>query len=108
MAGGGRESIPSTAAKKGEELMAEEKSTRRIQLVRSIILNGEHADEGEVHEVHRALAHHLIGEGSAVPDGDDESDPGKATAVNRMQEARNRDPRTDRASGAKPPTVKKE
>jgi len=87
--------------------MADEKSTRRIQLTRSIILGGEHAEEGEVHEVHASLAHHLIGEGSAVPEEDDETDPGKATAVNRMQQASNSDPKTRRVAGAKP-AVKQE
>jgi hypothetical protein len=41
------------------------KTHRRVKLVRSIVLSGEHAEAGSVHDVPVALAQRLVGEGSA-------------------------------------------
>jgi hypothetical protein len=85
----------------------ERRGTRRIRLLRSILLGQEHAEEDSVHEVSRALAHRLIGEGSAVAeDGGEPGDPGSATTVNRMEHATNREPEPRRISGP-PAKVKK-
>jgi hypothetical protein len=78
----------------------ERRGTRRIRLLRSILLGAEHAEEGSVHEVSRALAHRLIGEESAVAeDGGEPGDPNRATTVNRMEHATNREPEPRRISG---------
>lgn len=82
--------------------MAGPKSTRTVRLTRSIILAGEHADEGSEHEVARALAHRLVGEGSAAFTDDEES----PTSVNRMESPTSRDPESKQISGA-PAKVKK-
>jgi hypothetical protein len=42
-------------------------NTKRIRLTRSILLGGEHAQEGSVHEVAKQTADDLIVAGSAVP-----------------------------------------
>jgi hypothetical protein len=39
----------------------------RIRLTRSIFLDGEHAEEGSIHEIAKPLARDLILQGSAVP-----------------------------------------
>jgi hypothetical protein len=81
----------------------ERRGTRRVRLLRSILLGSEHAEEDSVHEVSRALAHRLIGEGSAVAEGEPEpGDPGNATTVNRMEHPTNRDPAPRRISGPAP------
>jgi hypothetical protein len=83
-------------------------NTKRVRLTRSIILGGEHHEEGSVHEVSRALAHHLIGEGSAVHHLEEGEEPETgATTVNRMEHPGHNDPQPRRVSGPKP-TVKKE
>ena len=41
------------------------KTHKRVKLVRSIVLSGEHAEAGSVHDVPNALAQRLVGEGSA-------------------------------------------
>lgn len=64
------------------------KNTRTVKLTRSIILSGDHAEQGSEHEVQRALAFRLVGEGSAVFTDDEEAQ----TSVNRMESATNRDP----------------
>jgi hypothetical protein len=87
--------------------MAEEKATKQIELTRSIILNRKHAEAGSVHEVPRALAHRLIGEGSAVHHLEDGEEPETApTSVNRMEQPESRDPQTKQVAPA-PPKVKK-
>ncbi|MBZ5700260.1 MAG: hypothetical protein LAN84_00275 [Acidobacteriia bacterium] len=80
---------------------------KRLRLTRSIILAGEHAEAGEIHDVPRALAHRLIGEGSAVQhlEEGDEPEPAPAT-VNRMEHPGNADPPPQRVSGP-PPKVRK-
>ena len=82
--------------------------TLKVKLVRSIILDGEHAEEGTVHEVPRPLAHKLVGEGSAVHHENPEFPPTPeqtaATTTNRMLPADSRDPATGPAR--KPATVK--
>lgn len=81
---------------------------RRIRLARSIVMNGDHAEAGEVHDVPNALANRLIGEGSAVRHAapGEKADAGP-TSVNRMETATNRDPESRKVAGA-PPKVKKE
>ena len=81
---------------------------KRIRLTRSVIMAGEHAEVGEIHDAPRALAQRLIGEGSAVQHLEEgESAEPPATAVNRMEHATNRDPQSVRVSG-QPPKVKTE
>jgi hypothetical protein len=41
-------------------------SIRKIRITRPIFLNGEHADEGSVHDVEQGLAEDLVRQGSAV------------------------------------------
>jgi hypothetical protein len=85
----------------------ERRGTRRIRLTRSILLGTEHAETDSVHEVSRALAHRLIGEGSAVADDAGEpGDPGNATTVNRMEHPANREPEPRRISGPAPKVKK--
>ena len=85
----------------------ERRGTRRIRLVRSILLGAEHAEADSVHEVSRALAHRLIGEGSAVAeDGGEPGDPGNASTVNRMEHPVNREPEPRRISGPAPKVKK--
>ena len=87
--------------------MESQQATKRIELTRSIILNREHAEAGSVHEVPRALAHRLIGEGSAVHHLEDGEEPETApTSVNRMEQPESRDPQTKQVAPA-PPKVKK-
>jgi hypothetical protein len=84
-----------------------EENTKRVRLTRAIILGGEHREEGSIHEVTRALAHRLIGEGSAVHHLEEGEEPeAPAVTVNRMEHATERDPHTKQVSPA-PPKVKK-
>lgn len=76
---------------------------RRIRLVRSIVLSGEHEDIGSVHDATLPLAQRLIGEGSAVDHLEEGESPyEQATSVNRMEEPSNRDPKTIRISRPAP------
>jgi len=43
---------------------------KKVKLLRSIILNGEHAEKGEVHELPANQAAHLVGDRSAEYVGD--------------------------------------
>lgn len=84
-----------------------QKPIRRLRLTRSILLNGDHAEEGSIHDVPRALAQILIGEGSAesfLAEG--EAPEPAPTTVNRMEHVSERDPRTAQVAPA-PPKVKK-
>jgi hypothetical protein len=84
-----------------------EQNVKRLMLTRSIVLAGEHAEEGSVHDVPRALAHRLIGEGSAVHHLEEGEEPEPApTTVNRMEQPGNADPPPQRVSGP-PARVKK-
>lgn len=77
--------------------------TKKIRLTRDVILGGEHADEGSVHEVGRALAHRLIGEGSAVHHLEEGEEPEtRPTSVNRMESPGNADPKPRQIKPAKP------
>jgi hypothetical protein len=88
--------------------MSADKNTKRIRLTRSIILGGDHADEGSIHEVARPLAHRLIGEGSAVHHLEEGEEPETGpTTVNRMEHPTNADPRPKQIAPA-PAKVKKE
>ena len=85
----------------------ERRGTRRIRLLRSIVLGAEHAEADTVHEVSRALAHRLVGESSAVyDDAGEPGDPGNATTVNRMEQPVNREPEPRRISGPAPKVKK--
>lgn len=76
---------------------------KRIRLVRSIVLGGEHAETDSIHDVGRALAHRLIGEGSAIQHVEQgESPDAPAVTVNRMENPINGDPKPVRISGPKP------
>jgi hypothetical protein len=77
-------------------------ATKRVRLTRSIILNREHAEEGSIHDVPRALAFDLIGAGSAVLHLEDGEVPEPSTGVNRMEAPINADPVTKRISGPRP------
>jgi hypothetical protein len=86
--------------------MEERRNIRRIKLTRSIVLGGEHADEGSVHDVVAHLAHRLVGEGSAEHvsvEGEEESHP---STVTRMETPTTRDPAPKQVAPA-PPKVKK-
>jgi hypothetical protein len=88
-----------------------DQDTLRVKLVRSIILDGEHAEEGTVHEVPRPMAHRLVGEGSAVhhenPDFPPTPEQTAVTTTNRMLPADTRDPATGTVTRTRPvPTVK--
>lgn len=81
---------------------------RRVRLMRSIVMNGDHAEAGEVHDVARPLAARLIGEGSAEPHvAPGEKPEAGATSVNRMESPTNRDPQSRKVAPA-PPKVKRE
>lgn len=83
----------------------ERENVRQIKLTRSIILGGEHQEEGSVHEVSRAQAHHLVGEGSAeYLEGDEESAP---TRVDRMGSPANADPQHRRMARPSPKVKEK-
>jgi len=73
------------------------KNTRTVKLTRSILLSNEHAEEGSEHEVARALASRLVGEGSAIYTDDEEA----PTSVNRMESPTNRDPESKPIAPAK-------
>lgn len=77
----------------------------RIVLTRSIVLGGEHAEEGSTHDVARALANRLMQEGSAVLH---ESEPKGAapTTVTRMETPTDRDPKPRQVAPA-PAKLKK-
>jgi hypothetical protein len=82
------------------------RGTRRLRLTRSIMLSGEHADAGSIHDVPRTLAAHLIGEGSAVEHVEEGQKPEAAsTSFNRMETPVERDPHTKQVAPA-PPKVK--
>lgn len=86
--------------------MIDERTTRRVELTRSIILNRTHAEAGSIHEVSRALAQRLIGEGSAIEHLQEGEQPEAApTAVNRMEQPTSRDPESKQVAPA-PPKVK--
>lgn len=73
-------------------------TTKRLRLLRSILLNKEHAERGSEHEVPNALAQRLVGEGSAEHmDAQD-----APTTVNRMQPTTSRDPESKPIAPAKP------
>lgn len=87
--------------------MEERRGTRKLKLTRSIVLGGEHAEAGEVHEVGHALAQRLIGEGSAVQHLEEGEEPETGpTTVNRMAAPVNADPPTRKLAEA-PPKVKR-
>jgi hypothetical protein len=81
---------------------------RRVRLTRSVVMNGDHAEAGEVHDVAKPLAARLIGEGSAEPHVAPGEKPGSdPTSVNRMESPTDRDPQSRRVAPA-PPKVKRE
>ena len=84
-----------------------DKQFKRLRLTRSIILAGQHAEEGSVHDVPHALAHRLIGEGSAEHHLEDGEEPeAGATTVNRMEHPGHGDPPPQRVSGPQPKVKK--
>lgn len=88
-------------------MAGEEKKFKRIRLVRSIVLNRQHAEAGSIHDAPRVLAARLIGEGSAVEHLESGQEPEQApTSVNRMEHVTERDPQTKQVAPA-PPKVKK-
>lgn len=76
---------------------------KRIRLLRSIVLSGEHEDADSIHDVTLPLAQRLIGEGSAVHHLEEgqSADP-QPTSVNRMEDPSNRDPKSIRISRPAP------
>lgn len=94
------------AAPQERQVAATPAGMKRVRLTRSIVLGGEHAEEGSIHDVGRALAHRLIGEGSA----EHHLEPGQkpdapAVTVNRMEEPVHGDPKPIRIAGP-PPKIK--
>jgi hypothetical protein len=80
-----------------------EKTHRRLRLTRSIILNQEHAEEGSIHDVPRALAQRLIGEGSAEAHLEEGEEPEAApTSVNRMAAPDHPDLQSKQVAPARP------
>jgi hypothetical protein len=74
-------------------------NVKRVRLTRSLIMG----DEGSIHEVSRHLAHHLIGEGSAVEHIEEGEEPETGpTTVNRMSHPGNADPKPRKIADAKP------
>jgi len=81
-------------------------TTKKIRITRAIILAGEHAEEGSIHEVSRALAQSLIGSDCAVEHCEEGEEPeASPTSVNRMEAPVERDPHTKQIAPA-PPKVK--
>jgi hypothetical protein len=93
-----RESKDFLSDEKEKRERLRDQDTLRVRLVRSIILDGDHQDEGKVVEVPRPLAHRLVGEGSAVhhenPDFPPTPEESALTTSNRMLPADSRDPQT--------------
>ena len=84
-----------------------DQNVKRLRLTRSIILAGTHAEEGSIHDVPHALAHRLIGEGSAEHHLEEGKEPETGpTTVNRMEHPGHGDPPPQRVSGP-PAKVKK-
>src|SRR5882672_2380372 len=54
------------AARPSADLKGAKRVLRRIRLTRSIMLRGEHAEEGSIRYVDEELAHDLVLQGSAV------------------------------------------
>lgn len=90
--------------KESEAPREERRGVKQIVLTRSIVLGGDHAEEGSTHEVGVHLAHRLIGEGSAIL-ADGEQPIQGATTVTRMDTPTNRDPQPRQVAPA-PPKVK--
>lgn len=80
----------------------EDSKTKRIKLTRSIILNKKHAEKGTVHDVPNALAHRLVGEGSA--EHVDQQDA--ATSVTSEETPSNRDTETKQVHSSKAKAAK--
>jgi hypothetical protein len=87
------------------ENQEDRRGMRRLVLTRSIVLGGEHAEEGSTHDVPRALAHRLIAEGSAVLH-DSETPDVPAKTVTRMETPTDRDPKPRQVAPA-PAKVKR-
>jgi hypothetical protein len=82
--------------------------TKKIRITRDILLGGEHAEEGSIHEVERPLAQRLIGEGSAVHHLEEGDEPETGpTTVDRMERPGNREPTSKRLSGPAPKVKEK-
>jgi hypothetical protein len=98
---------PSNPGEERPRVPQERRGTRRIRLTRSIILGGQHAEEGSVHDVAPALAHRLIGEGSAVEHLEEGEAPEKSptTVTTHMEEATSREPQPRQVAPA-PPKVR--
>ena len=77
----------------------ERRGTVQVVLTRSIILGGEHAEEGSTHEVSRRTAHDLISSGSAIL-ADGEEPIAAATTVTRMETPVNADPKSRQVAPA--------
>lgn len=80
------------------------KQTAKVRLTRSIVVDGEHAEKGSVHDLPAHIAQARVGEGSAefVEEAD------RPTTVNRIASPSNADPDTSKASeGPAPKVVKK-
>lgn len=88
-----------------DAIQEDRRGMRRLVLTRSIVLGGEHAEEGSTHDVPRALAHRLIAEGSAVLH-DSEVQDARPTTVTRMDTPTDRDPKPRQVAPA-PAKVKK-
>ena len=74
-------------------------NTKRIRITRDILLGGEHAEAGSIHEVEKPLAQRLIGEGSAVHHAEEGEEPETGpTTVDRMEHPGNREPVAKRVS----------
>jgi len=86
--------------------MADPNARKRVKLTRAIILGGKHADIGSVHDVPPALAHRLVGEGSAEHVAREGDKPETGVGVNRKMQADNADLETSEVEPAPPAKVK--
>jgi hypothetical protein len=73
-------------------------ATKRIRITSAILIEGEHAEVGSIHDVPGHMAAHLVGSGCAVFHVEEgEEAPGAPTTV-RMETPDNRDPKPSRVA----------
>jgi hypothetical protein len=73
-------------------------ATKRIRVIHAILIEGEHAEAGSIHDVPGHMAAHLVGSGCAEFHAEDgENPPAPATTV-RMETPDNRDPKPARVA----------
>ena len=66
--------------------MEERRRTKKIRIVRPVLIDGEHAPEGSVHSVSRRVAFDIIGSGCAVEHLEKGEQPEPAPTIARFVE----------------------